>query len=190
MAARLIYYKSKALLPKLDFEGTEEDEGLPPELVKQLLEYRKYQAAAEKLRLIEEVSSGMYTRNPELSSKEEKKGDMEEEGYLDLSLTDLIMVYSHFLRKAERQKEKQETLSYDLEKYSVSEQISYLEGLLEKLDSFRFEEIFENPGRIQRGELITSFLALLELTKQRRIIIRQKSNFGEIRIFKRSSLPS
>ena len=190
MAARLVYYKGRALLPNLDFEETEEEDGLPPELVEQLLEYRKYQAAAEKLRLIEEISSGMYTRDPDPFPKEEKSADPEGESYLDLSITDLVMVYSRLLRKLEAEKKRQEDLSYDLEEYSVSEQISYLETLLEKLDSFTFEEIFEDPKYIRRGELITSFLALLELTKQGRIIIRQKNSFGEIRIFKQNTLLS
>ena len=190
MAARLIYYKSKALLPNLEFEEIEEEHHLPPELVQQLLEYRKYQGAAEKLRSMDETSSGMYTRKAITSVKEEKKTDPKSNEYLDLNLTDLIMLYSRLLKRIELQNQKEENLSYELENYSVAEQIVYLENLLKNLDSFRFEEIFENPKHIQKGELITSFLALLELTKQGKIIIRQKDNFGDIRIFKQTAIVS
>ena len=190
MAARLIYYKSRALLPNLEFEESEEEHRLPPELVQQLLEYRKYQAAARKLGFIDEVSSGMYTRKAELPLQQEKKTKQESNEYLDLNLTDMIMLYSRFLKRAEAQKQKEENLSYELENYNVAEQIAYLETLLENVDSFRFEEIFEDPKHIKKGELITSFLALLELTKQAKIIIRQRKNFGEIRIFKQTALVS
>ena len=190
MAARLIYYKSRALLPNLEFEESEEEHRLPPELVQQLLEYRKYQAAARKLGFLDEVSGGMYTRKAELPLQQEKKTKQESNEYLDLNLTDMIILYSRFLKRAEAQKQKEENLSYELENYNVAEQIAYLETLLENVDSFRFEEIFEDPKRIKKGELITSFLALLELTKQAKIIIRQRKNFGEIRIFKQTVLVS
>lgn len=188
MAARLVYSKSRALLPNLEFEEREEEHRLPPELVQQLLEYRKYQIASEKLRAIEELSSGMYTRNLDAHPQGERKIDQESDGYLDLNLTDMIVLYSRFLKALDLQDQKKEDLSYELENYKVADQMAYLENLLEKLDSFRFEEIFENPKCITKGELITSFLALLELTKQAKIIIRQKNNFSEIRIFKQTIL--
>ena len=186
MAARLIYYKSKALLPTSEFMEQEEENRLPKELVQQLLEYRKYQTAAGKLRAIEEVSSGMQSREAKLELENTQSEIQQEEIQLDLNLTDLIVLYARLLKRTDGN--KKENLIYDLEEYSVEDQIDYLNGLLEKLDSFRFEEIFENPDfkQIKIGELVAVFLALLELTLQGKIIIRQKCAFGEIRIQKRN----
>ncbi len=192
MASRLIYYKSKALLPRLEIEEDEERDRLPPELVDQLLEYRKYQIAAEKLRVIEETVSGMYTR--QVVAKPQVEGGIENSGeeWLDVNLTDLIILYSRLLRRKEKQTkiEKPEDITFELDRYSLEVQLLYLENLLGQVDSFSFQDIFENPKDIKRGELIVTFLAILELTHQSKIVIRQKNNFGEIRIFKRSVVVS
>ncbi len=196
MAARLVYYKSRALLPDVDFITEHEEENrLPKEIVQQLLEYRKYQMAAEKLCFIENLSSGMQGRKAGIHSvqitpmeRKERKERKEREGWLDLNLTDLIILYSRLLKRIEKEQQKEKDLTYELEKYSVEEKIKYLSTLIEKVDTFSFEEIFENPylQNVTRNELIVTFLALLELTLQGKIILRQKHNFQEVLIFKRN----
>ena len=185
MASRLVYYKSKALLPQTDIEENEGEDRLPPELVGQLLEYRKYQTAAEKLREIGDIASGMYTRKAALTSQSDTQ---KEEEWLDVSLNDLIILYSRLLQRPSE--EKTGDIAFELEQYSVDKQLAYLQNLLNQVEAFAFEDIFENPKNIKRGELIVTFLALLELTRQAKVVIRQKNNFGEIRIFKRSLIVS
>ena len=62
MASRLLYYKSKALLPDPGFEDNDTEPRLPPELIQQLLEYRRFQNAADRFRELEDITSGMFTR--------------------------------------------------------------------------------------------------------------------------------
>ena len=191
-ASRLLYYKSKSLLPvEQDFENDEEDyTRLPKELVQQLLEYRKFQNAALKLQEYESISNSMYVKPfLENSNKEVKELSKNNIEYIDLNLNDLIIVYSKLLQRISKEEEQnKEKLSYELEQYTVEEKCKYLEDLLETVDSFIFEELFEDPKQIKIPELIASFLALLELTRKHKIILRQKSNFDEIHIFKKETL--
>ncbi len=163
----------------------------PPELVQQLLEYRKYQMAAEKLRDIEEWAAKMYARPGNPAPQKENK-----DKYFDMDLTDLLIVYNALLKRCEKRRRdlREEGQSLELDPYSVDEQISYLCKLLASKTSFSFYEIFgplTDPhaagGRtVALGKIITTFLAVLELTKQGMIRVAQKGNFEEIRIFKES----
>ena len=182
MASRLIYYKSKALLPDPGFEDTEEEPRLPPELVQQLLEYRKFQLAADRLREREEMAGGMLTRTD--GPIPEHLGQDGE--WLEVSLLDLIAAYSNLLRRQEQENQPEDQYEIELEEISVEDKIHYLRGLLEQSTSFSFDELFENLKVMSRGDVIATFLALLELTRQGEIILRQKANFQEIRIFKKS----
>lgn len=186
MASRLIYYKSKALLPDPGFEDTEDEPRLPPELVQQLLEYRKFQMAADRLREREETAGGMLTRTsgpiPEYLGQEGE--------WLEVSLLDLISAYSNMLRRKDAENQPENQYEIELEQFSVEDKINYLRDLLNKNLSFSFEELFENISRMSRGDVIATFLALLELTRLGEIILRQKANFQEIRIFKKTVVVS
>lgn len=187
MASRLLYYKSRALLPDPGFEDSDEETRLPPELVQQLLEYRKFQFAAERLGELDETSAGMLTRKTGLVPD---TGSADANEWLDVSLVDLIQAYSNVLNRASAQDGSDEEDHYEveMEEYSVEDKIVYLRGLLVDAQSFAFEELFENIQEMSKVEIVVTFLALLELTRQGEIILRQKVNFGEIRIFKKSVL--
>ena len=187
MVARFVYYKSKAILPdaSMDEEGEQnKNDHLPPELVEQLLEHRKYKLVAEKLSEIEQLSSGMYTR----SSSFVKTCENNIDAWLDLDLNDLIIAYSTLLQTSKANLKTDKDLLFSAESFSVDEQVSYLNLLLKNVEYFSFKEIFEDPQNIKKGEFIASFLAILELSKNGKIIIRQKINFQEIKIFKKSYL--
>ena len=183
MASRLIYYKSKALLPDPGFEDPEEESRLPPELVQQLLEYRKFQLAADRLREREEITTGMLSRDA--SMVPESDGSAGE--WLDVSLVDLIRAYADLLKRLDVPDEERH-FEVQLEEFSVEDKIVYLNDLLERVQSFTLDELFEQRNRFNRGELIATFLALLELTRQGMIILRQKQNFSQIHVFKKTVL--
>lgn len=178
MAARLIYYKSKALLPDPGFEETDSDSRLPPELIQQLLEYRRFQMASEQLQQIDEITSGMLSR-PEFL-----QGDSEEEAVLEVSIVDLIQAYSRILKAHEGEDEH----SYDVtgEQYSVEDKMEYIRSLLDSAVSFSFDDLFEDAARMRKGEIVATFLAILELAKLAEIRLKQGEAFGEILITKRS----
>jgi len=177
MASKLLYYKSKALLPDPGFED-EEQEKLPPEIVQQLLEYRKFQQAAEVLKEIEELSEGVFSRQNEQTLIEI------EESY---NINDLIQAYINFLKRKEiSQTQKEKHLEINLENLTVEQKIEDIRKILEDTTGFAFHELFEDPYNISLLEFIVVFLAILELARIKEIIIEQKEIFGPIYIFKKS----
>lgn len=184
MASRLLYYKSKALLPDPGFEEAEEESHLPPELVQQLLEYRKFQMAADRLRQADEVAAGMVTRETGLVP--EASGETNE--WLEVSIVDLVRAYSSVLNRLEAIEREERGMEIRFEEFSVEQKIEYMRDLLTRSQELSFDELFENLDRMNRGEVIATFLAILELTRMGEIIIRQRANFAEIRIFKKTIL--
>jgi segregation and condensation protein A len=177
MASKLLYYKSKALLPDPGFED-EEQEKLPPEIVQQLLEYRKFQQAAEVLKEIKELSEGVFSRQNDQTLVEI------EESY---NINDLIQAYINFLKRKEiSQTQKEKHLEINLENLTVEQKIEDIRKILENTTYFAFHELFENPYNISVFEFIVVFLAILELARLNEIIIEQKEIFGPIYIFKKS----
>lgn len=186
MASRLLFYKSKSLLPDPGFEDSEEEPRLPPELVQQLLEYRKYQMVADKLRKREEIAAGILPREKVTIPEQYTDANL----WIDVSLVDLLAAYSKMLQRIEKQNEPEKFYEIQSDEFSVEEKINFIQNHLKTRQSFSFTELFKNMNTINKNELVTVFLALLELTKMGIIILRQKVNFSEIRIFKKSTIVS
>ncbi len=183
MAARLLYYKSRALLPDPGFEEPDDEPRLPPELVQQLLEYRKFQQAAEKLKSIETITAGMFRRDTGLSADVESEAE-----WLDLDLADMVHAYRVILERRGRLPAGPVDMEIDLDRHSVEEKIDQIRGLLKTAVSFSFHDLFENLESMGRGEIVVTFLAILELVKQSDIIIRQQIKYGDIVIFRKSEV--
>ncbi|MBX7056950.1 MAG: segregation/condensation protein A [Leptospirales bacterium] len=184
MASQLLFYKSRALLPDPGFEDAEEEPRLPPELVQQLLEYRRFQLAADRLREMDNLAAGMLTRPPSPAATAAAEGNE----WLEVSINDLIQAYSNMLRRLQEGAAEERRFEIQLEEVSVEDRIEALRELFKTAQELSFDELFESVERMNRAEIIATFLALLELTRMREIVIRQRVNFGEIRIFKRSAL--
>ncbi len=172
MASELLYYKSKALLPAGEMEDEYFVPPLPPDLVERLLEYKKYQAAASSLREKFEKQSDCFFRTIEPGKI--KDGEM----YLEVSLFDLLKAFSDIIDSHETIEQKE--IIFD--EVLVSDRIAYIEAVLSGCESVLFTDLFrDNPSR---AVIIASFLAILELTKMRRIKIIQHRLFGEIIVLK------
>ncbi len=187
MGARLLYYKSRALLPDPGFEDNESDSRLPPELIQQLLEYRKYQMASERLKELDDITSGMYGRTAPIELPPETED--EKDDWLELDVVDLIRAYSDMVQRQKAgQGADEKNYEVSIESFSVEDKVSYIRALLQDAVSFVFFDLFENPESTEKGEVIVTFLAILEMTKLSEIIIKQHRVFDEIRVFKKSSI--
>ena len=183
MAARLLFHKSRALLPDPGFDEPEEVPRLPPELIQQLLEYRKFQMAAEKIRDIDEMASGMFPRRAGLVSTDNGEAD-----WLDVSLVDLIKAYAEVLQRAGAETPTDSAMLVSMEEFSVESKIASIRELLTDSVSFAFFDLFREAETMSRYEIIAVFLALLELTKLGEIVLRQKHTFDEITVFRKSAV--
>jgi len=174
MASELLYYKSRALLPAEAIEDEYFVPPLPPELIQKLLEYKKYQQASADLRMQYDFHCNTFIRECGVS-----RGELgEEEEYIEVSLFDLLKAFAEVL---ESQTEiEQEEILFD--EILVSDRIEYIKNLLKENTVILFADIFgPNPGRI---EIISTFLAILEMAKVHVITIMQNSLFGDIRLIR------
>lgn len=182
MAARLLYYKSRALLPDPGFEESDGEDRLPPELIQQLLEYRKFQLAAGKLRNLEEVAIGMYVRTVKLVPR-----DIDSDGWLDVSLGDLIQSYAQLLNRLDEEDLVPAGMVVDLSEYSVEEKMETLRVLLTQFETLALFSLMQRPLFQKRGEVIVTFLAILELVRQKEALVRQRVVFGDIELTRREA---
>src|SRR5882724_1635258 len=164
MAATLIHIKSKMLLPVPPADQDDDDElGLDPraELVRRLLEYQKYKQAAEQLGGGDVLGRDVFIRGLPAPSVE---GPAPLAG---LSLFKLLDAFQSVLSRASTKIDHQ----IDLERFSITDRINQLVDLLQLHKKLTFEQLFE--GATSRGDLIVTFLALLEMTRLRMTRLEQ-----------------
>ena len=183
MASTLMYIKSKELLP-VDLQVlSEEDEEEDPrwDLIRQLVEYKKFKDAADDFRRIAWEREQSFERQ----GAKPKVPPLPPQAAKEASIFDLIDAVNQVLKRFD-ETEKQSTENrgeYVDDQWSVKEKISLIMEILEKRESVRFIELFESAG--SRLEVITTFLAVLELAKLRQLIAVQGERFGEIELAKR-----
>lgn len=185
MAATLLSMKSKQLLPKPpvieldeDFEYLlEEEEDPREELIRQLVEYRKYKEIAEHLHEREWERSLIFTKEaedltpylPENVTENPVKG---------LHAADLIVMFQKAIRKAAK---RNTVAKIHRDEISVKDRIRDIVSTLERMGKggrMLFSKLLH--PEMQRHEIVTTFLALLELMKMKQIACYQNKLFDDI----------
>jgi segregation and condensation protein A len=179
-AATLIHLKSRMLLPRpesgADAAGEEED---PRDaLVRRLLEYQKYKAAAELLHDREALRSAQFTR-PDASVAAAAGDDYEPE--LEVDLFGLLNAFRNVLQRAKGRAR----MVLPAEQISIEDRIHQLLGRLSESEACGFEELF-NDGDGSRPFMIVTFRALLEMIRLKLVRVFQPGTFGAIRVYKRA----
>jgi segregation and condensation protein A len=176
MAATLMYIKSRELLPKnqqVDAPEEEDEEDPRWELIRQLVEYKKFKDAAARLQERELVQEHIYARVPGRPEFAVETPHVRPE----VSIFDLVNAVTGILK---RYNQKQQTRDVFEDKWSVSEKIEMIATLLRQKNRLRFAELFESAAH--RIEVVVTFLALLELIRMKQLRIEQNEAFGEIEI--------
>jgi segregation and condensation protein A len=176
MASTLMYIKSRELLPvdqQVAVEG--EDEGEDPrwELIRQLVEYRKFKDAAAQLQDLEARQNNIF---PRLPAKLEFEGNTPAPRP-DVSIFDLLSAVNVVLQRFSQREDLRDIFE---DKWTVSEKIEYLLRVIAERESVRFSELFADAT--SRSEVVCTFLALLELIRLRKLVCSQKEAFAEIEI--------
>lgn len=179
MAATLLHIKSRMLLP--DRREKQEDEADPrEELVLKLVEYKKYKEFSQMLKQREVEWSKLCYKLPE--TMEIKRGDE----ILELSPEELKRVYLDLLDRNERKMNhnvSKMTQILQHEKVSLKSKIREVVRNLINRSFFIFSEIFSLKSK-SKIEVVTGFLAILELSKMKKIRIEQKKQWGELMIYR------
>lgn len=174
MAATLMMIKSRMLLPAEDrpAEPEEEDPDADPrwDLVRQLVEYKKFKDAALFLQRVEGERDGVFARAPAGAPAGGGAGAE----LRDVGLFDLLTALNAALDRAPRE-DLREIFS---ERFTVADQLDWLLDLLNRTPRLSMSRVFE--GMRSRHEIVVTFLAMLELIRLNRVAARQARPFEEI----------
>lgn len=174
MAATLMYIKSRMLLPTDERANQAQDEGdsdLDPrwQLVEQLLEYKKVKQRAA---VLEDMIDERQNCLPRLCSEKDIVDTKR-----PLKNSDRIEIWNTFNNVLRRLAEKLVEGEIVGEHVSVADRMEFILNL--KSDEVKFSDLFEK-GKTTISLLVATFLAVLELTRLRRLDITQNESFGEI----------
>lgn len=181
MATNLLVIKSKKLLPK-ESEKSEEnniqDDMTEEELVRKLVEYKKYKEMAERFREKIKIFSKRYYKNSE-------KIDYKNQDYeFNFSIDDLINTYNKILEKTKnKMTENVQNIKKIavIDNYSVSQKVVEIYKELISKKKFSFKEKY-SLSRQSKEEVIAAFSGMLELEKIEKISASQKNIFEDITI--------
>jgi len=177
MASTLLQIKSNRLLPKKeDIEDDEEDP--ESQLIARLIEYKKYKEAAKEIKVMgEDHNQRFYKKQEDLSYLLEDEIALE-----NIDLEELSNAFNKILilNKKHSDEKNVELESLKREEFPVEDSIDRLKSILDTRNSIIFEEVFDIES--SRSEIISMFLAILELAKINYIRIIQENNYESIYI--------
>ncbi len=174
MAANLIYLKSRSLLP-LDQQPPEEDadEDDPRwDLIRQLIEYKKFKEAAVQLHDRALEQERIFIRDGGTAAASDAPLPLHEVGIFQL-----IHAFQEVIKRVEAREDLGEIFA---ERFSVSDKIEKILHLIGNGGSVRFSELFAEMA--SRVEIVVTFLALLELIRLNQVRAVQPQMFDEIEI--------
>jgi segregation and condensation protein A len=172
IAATLIHIKSKMLLPPDEKElFPEEEEDPREELVRRLVEYKKFKEVAGILQDLEGQRKKMFTRDIPF---EAEPGEV----FFEASLFDLITAFTRVLKDVPKDI-FQEIIK---DEFTVEQKVHDLLHRLVVTPAISLFELFKNSKN--KTEIIATFLAVLELIRLKEIIVVQKQNFSDIEIIR------
>ncbi len=177
MSSTLLYLKSKHLLPKVD---EEEEEITEEELIRRIIEYKKYKEITKKLKEnFLEYSKRFYKGTEGIELPKQK---MEDE-YNSEIIPDL------YKKLLQRNAEKINENAANIEKiaitetYTVGDKVKEMYRALIKYKKFNFNKLFSVKKR-NKNEVVTAFSGLLEMSRRNKVITEQEEIFGDIEVEK------
>jgi segregation and condensation protein A len=175
MAATLLMIKSRMLLPA---EERPPDTEVEPEedprwdLIRQLVEYKKFKDAALFLQQLEGERTGVFVRGGDAV----QLGEAPDASVQDVGLFDLLSAMNAALKRVPRE-DLREIFS---ERFTVAEKLDFLLDLLSRESRVSMHRLFD--GMRSRHEIVVTFLAMLELIRLKQVAARQQRPFDEITI--------
>jgi segregation and condensation protein A len=172
IAAKLLLIKSKTLLPYLI---REEEEQEIKDFENQLKIYKDFLEASKKI-------ENMLGERRRLFAREFNKKSLSEEKFFYPPKNVTVQILKQVFKEIAGRLKVEEKLAEDkiIKAINIEEKMSLIQNLLTRLQNLRFGHVLENAAT--RVEIIVSFLAMLEMIKQRSIFVQQSDLFAEIEI--------
>jgi segregation and condensation protein A len=177
MASTLMEIKSRMLLPRMEpvDDDAPEEEDPRSDLVRKLLEYKRFKDVSEEL---DDMRRDQAKRFPRGSTGDvATTGEEEEEPRLsleELTLWDLCAAYSRLMREIELAADREVVL----DETPIEEHMDRILGSVASAQRVTFRSLF--PAKPDRGVVVGIFIALLELVREKKVRVFQDRDFGEI----------
>lgn len=175
MAATLIHIKSRMLLPRSDPTQEDPEEDPREALVRRLLEHQRYRQAAELLHERETLREAQWLRP---DGRVAPLAGEEYEPELEVDLFSLMAAFKSVMERAKQRPQ----IALPAEQIPIETRIEQLLTRLSETQACGFEDLFEDVT--SKGDMIVTFIALLEMIRLRLIRVFQAGSFGPIRIYK------
>ena len=176
MASQLMLIKSRKLLPKVA-EVTDLEDDLEQDLLSQIEEYRKFKLLGEQLEVKHQERAQYYSKAPTELIYEDA------ELVHDKTTIDLFLAFSNLLaKKKEEFSQSHTTILRD--EYKIEDMMVIVREALVEGKQLCLQDLFKETKDLQ--EVITLFLATLELIKTQEILLIQKESFGDIYLLKKN----
>ena len=180
MAATLIQIKARTLVPRPETGEEEAEEAEDPReaLVRRLIEHQRFKAAAELLHERQTVRSAQW------GVADERLADLAGEPFereLEADLFGLLQAFQSVLRRARARP----GVPLPAAEVSIETRTRQLMERLGRVKACGFEELFAEDG--SRAELITTFLAVLEMIRLKLVRVFQSGSCGPIRVYRREA---
>lgn len=174
VATILLEIKAKAMLPTLEeMMPSESGEDLKERFLRKLEEYQLFKEVSEKLKVSENVN--YFYREPDESVNDVR--------YIlrDMTMDALMEAFSKLLHKVEVKKSVTQPKKIIKDRFTVAEKILFIREVAKERRSISFFELFERD--YSRSEVITTFLALLEILKLQYVRAEQSGLFEDIMLY-------
>ena len=177
MASTLLYLKSKNLLPK---QEEEEEELTEEELIRRIIEYKKYKEISKVLKQNYDINGNRYYKNQEPIKLPKQKLEKEYDNKI------IPQIYKELM---ERNSVKLNQNAKNIEKialvenYTVASKVKEMFKVLVKQKRFVFNKLF-SLNKHNRQEVVTAFSGLLEMSRRKKVETTQEELFGDITVEK------
>lgn len=178
MASTLLYLKSKSLLPK---QVEEEKELTEEELLRRIIEYKKYKEITKKMKEFYSQSGMCLSKMPEEIKLPKQKLERNYES---------SVVYEAYKNIVEKNSQRLNQNAKNINKiaitetYTVGDKVKTMFRELLHHKKFVFNNLFPKQ-KCSRPEIVTAFTGLLELSRRSKVLTNQEKLFGNIEVEKR-----
>ncbi|WP_297277572.1 segregation/condensation protein A [uncultured Brachyspira sp.] len=181
VASEFHLYKSKMLLPH-DMDDDKFTDRLKFEIVEQMLEFQRYKMVSEELDRLQDVSDSIFERKDTERVKFFQNIESIEDNevaWKDITLYDLVYAFT----KVQFVPETDLAVLSGMSNFHIDNAIDMIRIKLSESAFFPFIVLFKDG--VTKRQLVTFFLAILELVKEKEILLKQEMRFKEIYVFKR-----
>ncbi len=173
MAAELVYLKSVRTLPREDEEFDDDEPDERQLLINKIKEYALLREKSQKLQELE--TTNRFYRSPVFTDKDYRVA------LVNFSLPKLVAAYAQVLANAERRGQEIIPKKVMKDRFSVHDQMEHIRQIIAVEKEMQFTDLFEPD--YDKSDIVTTFLAVLELLKYGRLRAKQDEVFGKITIY-------